>query len=214
MKALPSWPESRTRRKPSPLARALSLAAAAALLTACASGGTRPTTAPAPLDASAAGAAALATDTGYLRSRGLMVPVVGVTVDRLSDTFYDRRGEERVHRAIDILAPRGTPVVAADDGSILRVSSNALGGLTIYASDPSRRLVYYYAHLDRYEIVVHKGKVLAKGDVIGYVGTTGNARGGPPHLHFQVMRYDGERHWWDGEPIDPFPYFATTGQDR
>ncbi|HXB26273.1 MAG TPA: M23 family metallopeptidase [Gemmatimonadaceae bacterium] len=143
-----------------------------------------------------------------------MIPVLGVTLDRLSDTFYDRRGEERIHRAIDILAPKGTPVLAADNGTIVRVSSNALGGLTIYAIDPLRRLVYYYAHLDRYDVIAYKGKVVAKGDVIGYVGTTGNARGGPPHLHFQVMRYRDERRYWDGEPIDPFPYFATTGQDR
>jgi peptidoglycan LD-endopeptidase LytH len=157
----------------------------------------------------------MATDTGYLRSRGLMVPVLGVTPDRLSDSFNDARSDgERVHHAIDILAPRGTPVLSADSGSILRVSSNALGGLTIYAIDASRRLVYYYAHLDRYEIGVHRGMALAKGEVIGYVGTTGNARGGPPHLHFQVMRFDGERRWWEGQPIDPFPYFATTGQDR
>ncbi|HTD60965.1 MAG TPA: M23 family metallopeptidase, partial [Gemmatimonadaceae bacterium] len=135
-----------------------------------------------------------------------MIPVLGVTLDRLSDTFYDRRGDERIHRAIDILAPKGTPVLAADNGTIVRVSSNSLGGLTIYAIDPLRRLVYYYAHLDRYDVIAYKGKVVAKGDVIGYVGTTGNARGGPPHLHFQVMRYRDERRYWDGEPIDPFPY--------
>jgi peptidoglycan LD-endopeptidase LytH len=143
-----------------------------------------------------------------------MVPVLGVTVDRLSDTFYDRRGEERVHRAIDIMAPRGTPVLAADSGTIVRVSRNTLGGLTIYAMDPLRRLVYYYAHLDHYDVTVRTGKLVAKGEVIGYVGTTGNAQGGPPHLHFQVMRFEAARHWWDGKPIDPFPYFATTGQDR
>jgi murein DD-endopeptidase MepM/ murein hydrolase activator NlpD len=207
MKALPNWPGKGKASR-----RALSLSALAVLMSACASGGRRPSTGPSP----AAGNVeeSIATDTGYLRSRGLMVPVLGVTLDRLSDTFYDRRGEERIHRAIDILAPRGTPVLAADDGTIVRVSSNTLGGLTIYAMDPLRRLVYYYAHLDRYDVIAYKGKVVAKGDVIGYVGTTGNARGGPPHLHFQVMRYRDERRWWDGEPIDPFPYFATTGQDR
>ena len=202
MRALPSWPGRRISPR-----RALPLSLGAALLTACASGGARPSVAPTP-------EAVTATDTGYLRSRGLMIPVLGVTLDRLSDTFYDRRGEERIHRAIDILAPKGTPVLAADNGTIVRVSSNTLGGLTIYAIDPLRRLVYYYAHLDRYDVIAYKGKVVAKGDVIGYVGTTGNARGGPPHLHFQVMRYRDERRYWDGEPIDPFPYFATTGQDR
>jgi murein DD-endopeptidase MepM/ murein hydrolase activator NlpD len=202
MRASPSWPGRRISPR-----RALALSLGAALLTACASGGARPSVAPTP-------EAATATDTGYLRSRGLMIPVLGVTLDRLSDTFYDRRGEERIHRAIDILAPKGTPVLAADNGTIVRVSSNTLGGLTIYAIDPLRRLVYYYAHLDRYDVIAYKGKVVAKGEVIGYVGTTGNARGGPPHLHFQVMRYRDERRYGDGEPIDPFPYFATTGQDR
>ena len=212
MKALPSWPENRRRLL---LARAPSLVVGAALLTACASGGARPTTAPSPAGGDAGNAeGAMATDTGYLRSRGLMVPVLGVTVDHLSDTFNEPRGEERVHRAIDIMAPRGTPVLAADNGTIIRVSSNTLGGKTIYAIDPSRRLVYYYAHLDHYDVIAYTGKVVAKGDVIGYVGTTGNARGGPPHLHFQVMRYTDERRWWEGRPIDPFPYFATTGQDR
>jgi peptidoglycan LD-endopeptidase LytH len=143
-----------------------------------------------------------------------MIPVLGVTLDRLADSFYERRGEGRIHHAIDIMAPKGTPVLAADNSTIVRVSSNTLGGLTIYAIDPLRRLVYYYAHLDRYDIIAYKGKAVAKGDVIGYVGTTGDARGGPPHLHFQVMRYRDERRYWDGEPIDPFPYFATTGQDR
>jgi peptidoglycan LD-endopeptidase LytH len=207
MKALPSWPASRKSSRP------LSLFAAAVLVSACASGAPRPSVEPSPVAAGNT-SAAMATDTGYLRSRGLMVPVLGVTLDRLNDTFYERRGEERIHHAIDILAPRGTPVLAADDGTIMRVSSNTLGGLTIYAVDSRHRLVYYYAHLERYDVTAYKGKVVAKGDVIGYVGTTGNARGGPPHLHFQVMRYKDQRRWWDGEPIDPYPYFATTGQDR
>jgi peptidoglycan LD-endopeptidase LytH len=206
MKALPSWPGSSRKR-------ASSLVGAAALLTACASGAARPTTAPSPEGVTSA-TGATATDTGYLRSRGLMVPVLGVTIDHLSDSFNDARDGERVHHAIDILAPRGTPVLSADDGWILRVSSNTLGGLTVYAIDPSRRLVYYYAHLDHYEVDLHKGEPVTKGEVIGYVGTTGNARGGPPHLHFQVMRYDDARRWWDGKPIDPYAYFATTGQDR
>jgi murein DD-endopeptidase MepM/ murein hydrolase activator NlpD len=74
--------------------------------------------------------------------------------------------------------------------------------------------VYYYAHLDRYDVIAYQGKTVAKGDVIGYVGTTGNARGGPAHLHFQVMRYRDERRYWEGEAIDPYPYFATAGQDH
>ena len=208
MKALRNWLGSEKWEQPS---RAFSLCAAAVLMSACASGATRPSVEPSP---ETSPAPATSTDTGYLRSRGLMIPVLGVTLDHLTDSFYEPRGEGRMHHAIDIMAPRGTPVLAADDGTIMRVSSNTLGGLTVYAIDPLRRLVYYYAHLERYDVIAYKGKAVAKGDVIGYVGTTGDARGGPPHLHFQVMRYRDERRWWDGEPIDPFPYFATTGQDR
>src|SRR5574341_1859127 len=100
-----------------------------------------------------------------------------------------REGGARRHGAIDILAPRGTPVLAADDGSILRVGFNTLGGLTIYQSDPEKRFVYYYAHLDRYASTLRDGSPVSRGDVIGYVGSTGNAPPNTPHLHFQVMLF-------------------------
>lgn len=147
---------------------------------------------------------ALAAEIEYLRTRQLVVPVAGVERSRIRDSFGDARdGGARTHRAIDILAPRGTPVLAADDGIVLRLSQNTLGGITIYATDTEERLVYYYAHLDGYREGLAQGSLLTKGDTIGYVGTTGNAPRNVPHLHFQVMRMRRDR-YWDGEPINPY----------
>jgi murein DD-endopeptidase MepM/ murein hydrolase activator NlpD len=153
-------------------------------------------------------------DFARLRARGLAVPVLGVYPDQLHDSFNERRSGARVHRALDILAPRGTPVLSADDGRVARIGRNALGGLTLYEVDASGRFVYYYAHLDRYRPGLAEGMRLAKGDVIGYVGTTGNAPADVPHLHFQVMRIGAARRWWDGVPLDARPYFATGGIER
>lgn len=119
-----------------------------------------------------------------------------------------------MHEATDILAPRGTPVLSADDGVVLRVSSNELGGITLYATDPSARFVYYYAHLDRYAKGIREGTRLSKGQVIAYVGTTGNASASAPHLHFQAMRPGDARHVWDGTPIDVRPYLVEDGHRR
>ncbi|HEY0969545.1 MAG TPA: M23 family metallopeptidase [Gemmatimonadales bacterium] len=150
----------------------------------------------------------------YLHARQLMVPVAGVEPHRLSDTFSaPRDGGARTHRAIDIMAPRGTPVLAADDGRVLRVSHNRLGGLTIYAIDDEERFVYYYAHLDRYRDGLRGGMRIARGEVIGYVGSTGNASASAPHLHFQAMRYRPGR-YWDGEPVNPLPYLAIAGRPQ
>lgn len=155
-------------------------------------------------------------DTDYMRALHMMVPVAGARPEKLQDSFTGRRGDdgEREHRAIDILAPKGTPVLAAVDGEILRVSSNTLGGKTIYATDLNHRLVFYYAHLDRYAERARVGARVRQGMVIGYVGTTGNAPKNVPHLHFQVMRMTNVRDWWDGPPIDPFGYFARAGSPQ
>lgn len=153
------------------------------------------------------------TDADYLRALRLMVPVAGTLPDRVPNTYTARRGD-RIHEAIDIMAPRGTPVLAAVDGDILRVSSNTLGGKTIYATDRGRRFVYYYAHLDRYASGTREGARVRQGDVIGYVGTTGNAPANAPHLHFQVMRMLDTRRWWEGPPINPHGYFASRGTPR
>jgi murein DD-endopeptidase MepM/ murein hydrolase activator NlpD len=145
-----------------------------------------------------------------------MVPVAGTQPDRLQDTYKGRRGDsgEREHQAIDILAPKGTPVLAAVDGEILRVSSNDLGGKTIYATDRGRRLVFYYAHLDRYASRAKVGAAVKQGMVIGYVGNTGDAAKTVPHLHFQVMRMIDGHQWWSGPPIDPYGYFAMKGSPQ
>lgn len=126
-------------------------------------------------------------------------------MSKVYDTFNDPRdGGERVHRAIDILAPRGTPILSADDGRILRMSTNALGGISMYTVDPANRIVYYYAHMDHYNGAMSPGREIVKGDTLGYVGTTGNAPKDTPHLHFQVMRWPPDGKYWNGEPIDPY----------
>ena len=152
-------------------------------------------------------------DLEYLSARRLMVPVAGIKPSRIPDSFNESRGE-RVHRAVDILAPRGTPVLAADDGLIFKLKTSPLGGITIYALDPSRRFVYYYAHLDHYRDDIYEGAPLAQGDLIGYVGTTGNAPKDTPHLHFQVMRMRADGKYWDGEPVDPLPFLVKVGSEH
>lgn len=180
--------------------------------------GARPAAGPAPIRVvpplDAAGDSAL-TDVpdhvAYLESRFLVVPVAGIEAGRLRDSFSaGRDGGARRHNAIDIMAPRGTPVLAADDGHVLRLSRSALGGITIYATDPHSRLVYYYAHLDGYRDGLAQGMAIAKGDTLGFVGSTGNASANEPHLHFQVMRMPADRRrYWDGEPINPFPMLVA-----
>jgi peptidoglycan LD-endopeptidase LytH len=150
----------------------------------------------------------------YILARGLMVPVAGVAVSQLQDSFDEGRDGERVHRALDILAPRGTPVIAADDGRILRVRPNALGGNTVYATDPQGRVVYYYAHLDAYQSGLAEGATIARGDTLGIVGTTGNAPKDTPHLHFQVMQMPSDGKYWDGAPINPYPLFLLLHAAR
>lgn len=150
----------------------------------------------------------------YILGRGLLVPVAGVAVSQLTDTFDEGRDGGRVHRALDILAPRGTPVLAADDGRVLRVRPNALGGNTVYATDPAGRVVYYYAHLDAYRAGLAEGQTIARGDVLGTVGTTGNAPKDTPHLHFQVMGMPADGKYWDGDAINPYPLFLLLHAAR
>lgn len=150
-----------------------------------------------------------------LRSRRLMVPVAGVSPGEVADTFDDPRdGGARRHGALDIMAPRGTTVVSADDGAVLAIRENRGGGHTLYASDPAGRFVYYYAHLARRRAGLRPGSALARGDPIGEVGTTGNAEQAPPHLHFQVLVRSGDVAWWEGRPIDPRPYLVEPGTPR
>ena len=153
-----------------------------------------------------------ATPEAELAAKRLIIPVKGVDPSRIRDSYTAARGG-RTHDAVDIMAPRGTPVIAADSGTILKLRTNDAGGITIYQLDPAERFVYYYAHLDRYQDGLVEGMVIRRGAVLGFVGTTGNAPKDLPHLHFQVMLYRGRGQYWGGEPINPHPYF-TRQEDR
>ncbi len=142
----------------------------------------------------------------------MMVPVAGVGPEGVPDTFFAERSGGRVHQASDILASRGTPVVSAEDGTIRRVGVNRLGGNMIYATDPSERFVLYYAHLDGYAAGLTAGLKVHRGQVLGYVGTTGNAPKNTPHLHFQLMRRRPDGSIFGGPPIDPRPYLLLPGR--
>lgn len=136
-------------------------------------------------------------------TRTLIVPVAGVDSEALESSFGDARGDRR-HEAMDILAARRTPVLAADDGSIAKLFTSKAGGLTIYQFDPTETFAYYYAHLDGYAPNLSEGDRVRRGDVVGFVGTTGNAPPNTPHLHFAIFRLTADRRWWEGTPIDPF----------
>jgi murein DD-endopeptidase MepM/ murein hydrolase activator NlpD len=139
-----------------------------------------------------------------LVDRDLDIPVEGVGRDELVQSFDQARSGNRQHQAIDILAPRNTPVVAVEEGTVARLFTSVAGGLTIYQYDPSGRYVYYYAHLERYARGLREGDPVRRGQVIGYVGTTGNAPPNTPHLHFAIFELTGEKRWWEGTPIDPY----------
>jgi peptidoglycan LD-endopeptidase LytH len=139
-----------------------------------------------------------------LASRHLTIPVSGIAADKLVRTYHDARSGGREHEALDILAPRGTPVVAVEDGTVAKLFNSKAGGITVYQFDPGQTYAYYYAHLDRYADGIKEGAELHRGQVIGYVGTTGNAPKDTPHLHFAVFRLTPEKHWWEGTPIDPY----------
>lgn len=142
----------------------------------------------------------------------LIIPVRGVAARDLRDSYAEPRGGgARSHQALDIPAPRGTPVLAAADGRILRKFSSKDGGNMIYATDATEKFILMYAHLDRYADNLVDGMPVKQGDVIGYVGTTGNAPPNLPHLHFALARASDIRDWWRGTPINPFPLLASHG---
>jgi murein DD-endopeptidase MepM/ murein hydrolase activator NlpD len=152
-------------------------------------------------------------DVEYFGQHPLMVPVEGVEPSRVPDTFNAPRAGGRIHAATDILAPRGTPVLAAIQGEVLRIRQNPAGGTVAYLVDDARRYVYYYAHLDRYADQLTEGLRVTQGFVIGYVGTSGNAPPDTPHLHFQAMRLRvGQTDWWNGIPIDVRPFMKWKGK--
>jgi peptidoglycan LD-endopeptidase LytH len=148
--------------------------------------------------------ASLAMAGGLTSSYDLLIPVEGITADQLHDTFNDARSGGRVHDAIDIHAPRGTPVLAVADGEIIRLHSGARGGLSLYHLADDGRTRYYYAHLDHYAEGIAAGVRVRQGDVIGYVGDTGNAQPGDYHLHFSIAVLRDRSRWWEGENLNPF----------
>ncbi|WP_425477811.1 M23 family metallopeptidase [Luteimonas arsenica] len=139
---------------------------------------------------------------------GLLVPVQGIAPSQLSSTFDDDRGEGRVHEALDIMAPAGTPVLAVADGHVEKLFDSDRGGLTIYQFEPGGEYAYYYAHLERYAPGLEEQQQVRRGEVIGYVGSTGNADPAAPHLHFAIFLLGPEKRWWEGTAIDPYPLLA------
>lgn len=164
---------------------------------------------PASVDAAtatpASGAAVAGTSATAANASPLLLPVQGITIEQLQDTFTDARSAGRQHDAIDIMAPAGTPVLAVADGHVEKLFASDRGGLTVYQFEPGGRLAYYYAHLQRYADGLAEGQAVRRGQVIGYVGSTGNASPEAPHLHFAVFELGPERRWWEGTAINPYP---------
>ncbi|MCS3747236.1 murein DD-endopeptidase MepM/ murein hydrolase activator NlpD [Xanthomonas arboricola] len=156
---------------------------------------------PSPVAAAAAAPATDAQSTGNV----LLIPVQGIDRGQLQDTFTDARSEGRVHDAIDILAPAGTPVLAVADGTVEKLFDSDRGGLTVYQFEPGGAYCYYYAHLQRYADGLAEKQSIKRGQVIGYVGSTGNADPAAPHLHFEIHRLGPEKQWWKGEALNPYP---------
>jgi peptidoglycan LD-endopeptidase LytH len=144
-----------------------------------------------------------------LRRRHLRPPIDGVPFESLEGNFTEHRTGSggHAHEAVDMLAPRHTPIHAVEAGTIAKLFDSKAGGHTIYQFDPGERFAYYYAHLDRYADGLREGQHVAADDVLGYVGTSGNAPPNTPHLHFTIFELGPERHWWQGRPIDPYLVF-------
>lgn len=139
-----------------------------------------------------------------LRDRHLEIPVRGVVQQKLVDSFDATRDANRKHEAIDIMAPRNTPILAVEEGTIARLFASKAGGTTVYQFDPGTRYVYYYAHLERYAHGLQEGNHVHRGQVLGYVGTSGNAPKDTPHLHFAIFRLTEKKQWWQGSPMNPY----------
>ena len=146
--------------------------------------------------------------------RVLSFPVPGATQSDIRDSFNEARGSERRHEATDIIAPRGSPVVAVEDGVIKKLFLSKPGGLTIYQFDPTQRFCYYYAHLSGYAVDLKEGMQVKRGQLIGYVGTTGNAAPQSPHLHFGITLLGPEKKWYGGTPLDPYPFLHAALDHR
>ena len=145
----------------------------------------------------------------------LRMPVQGMAPEDVQDTYTDQRGGgARVHGALDLMAPRGTPVLAVDGGRIAKLFLSKPGGTTVYQFDPTGRFAYYYAHLDGYAEGLAEGQTVQRGQLLGYVGSTGNASPEAPHLHFGIFRLDAQQRWWTGVPLNPYPYLRGQGKSE
>ena len=140
----------------------------------------------------------------------LIVPVAGIRTDQLSDTFTDARGGgSRLHEALDIMAPRGTRVLAAAPGKVESLFQSDAGGNTIYVRSNDRQTIYYYAHLDAYAQGLKEGDTVRRGQLLGTVGSSGNASDDAPHLHFAILRTTPDARWWEpATAINPYPLLA------
>jgi murein DD-endopeptidase MepM/ murein hydrolase activator NlpD len=142
-------------------------------------------------------------------SRGLVIPVAGIVPGQLTDTFTVARNGGRHHDAIDIMAPAGTPVIAAAAGTVEKLFLSKAGGNTIYVRSPDRTTLYYYAHLQDYAAGLHEGQAVRQGDTLGRVGSTGDANPAAPHLHFQVLQTNPQAKWWEpNTALNPYPMLA------
>ena len=141
---------------------------------------------------------------------GLQVPVAGIARDAVTDTWGDARSEGRQHHGTDIIAPRGTPVLAAAAGTVEKLFDSRLGGTTLYQRSADRRWTYYYAHLAGYAPGLHEGQRVRPGQILAYVGDTGDAGAGNYHLHFSLTRTDPQQRWWEGEDVNPYPYLSRA----
>lgn len=147
-------------------------------------------------------------DLAVLLSANLKVPVEGVDAERLRDSFLERRGRYRKHLAIDIGAPRDTPVVATSDGEIMRLRREKRGGISIYQKDPTGKYLFFYCHLSRYAAGLTVGQKVSAGETIGYVGSTGHVIGGP-HLHFSITRVPEDDDFREGLAVNPYLLFLA-----
>jgi peptidoglycan LD-endopeptidase LytH len=156
-----------------------------------------------------------AQSSGATEPEGLLIPVTGIGVDQLADTWGDSRaGGARVHNAVDIMAPRGTPVVAAAPGTVEKLFDSNDGGLTVYVRSLDGGTIHYYAHLDAYRPGLAEGQQVRAGEAIGTVGSTGNASPQAPHLHFEIKRMAAGEGWWQGREVNPYPLLAGKAAPR
>ncbi len=145
----------------------------------------------------------------------LVIPVSGVGAGQLTDSFLDSRGGgAREHKGIDITAQSGTAVLAAATGTVEKLFESDKGGTTIYIRSPGRTRIYYYAHLSGYAPGLAEGQQVSPGDVVGYVGSSGNADPSAPHLHFEIIETTPRQSWHEGRSVNPYPILKKAGSAR